>query len=284
MPALRKRSTEEAQLLARYIREISRLPRVTVEQEKELGRKIREGDEASLQRLVEANLRFVVSYAKRYRGLGVPFLDLIHEGNLGMIEAARRFDPERKVKFISYAVWWIRQAILQALAGHSRVFSVPQRLAGAIGRLERHFAAGSAEDGTPAPEEVAASLDLSVQDVHALIDISGEELSLSEPAGPDQDWTVVDRLAQETEPPVEGALIRDAVLQDVRKLLHELSPKEAEVLRLRFGMEEGSEPLTLQEVGERLRLTRERIRQIESRAIAKLRRSQQAQILRGALN
>jgi RNA polymerase primary sigma factor len=274
-------SSDEAQLLGRYIRDISRFPRLTPEEEKELGRLIRQGDQQALQRLVESNLRFVVSYAKRYRNLGLPFLDLIHEGNLGLIEAARRFDPERNVKFISYAVWWIRQSIMQSLSEHTRAFSVPARLAGVFGRLEREFSAGDAE-GTPAPEEVAATLDLSVDEVNALLAISGDDVSLSEPLG--EDGELSDRLEEEVVPPADLKLIREAFLAQVQELLKELSQKEAEVLRLRFGLDGSGEPLTLQEIGDRLQLSRERVRQIESKAMAKLRRSGQAQALRGFLN
>ncbi len=271
-------------MLGRYIRDISRFPRLAPEEEKDLGRRIRQGDPEAVKRMVESNLRFVVSYAKRYRGLGLPFLDLIHEGNLGLIEAARRFDPERNVKFISYAVWWIRQAIFQALSEHTRAFSVPARLASFFGRLEREFSAASDQEGTPAPEEVAASLDLSVDDVNALLAISGDDVSLSEPLGEEGERELSDRLEQETVPPADLKLIRESFLVQVQELLKELSPKEAEVLRLRFGLDGSGEPLTLQEIGDRLRLSRERVRQIESKAMAKLRRSGQAQALRGFLN
>lgn len=274
---------EEASALNRYMREISKFSRLTPQEEKELGRRIRQGDEEALRKLVESNLRFVVSYAKRYRGLGVSFLDLIHEGNLGLIEAARRFDPERNVKFISYAVWWIRQAIIQALSEHTRVFSVPSRLAGAFGRIEREFAAEGQEDGTPPPEEVAASLDLPLGDVNTFLAISGDNISLSEPIGEEGDLELGDRLQQQTVPPVELALIRQSFLAQVRELLKELGQKEAEVLRLRFGLD-GEEPKTLQEIGDQLQLSRERIRQIENKAISKLRRSANAQSVRGFLN
>jgi len=276
--------SDGAQLLGRYIRDISRFPRLTPEEEKDLGRRIRQGDPEAVKRMVESNLRFVVSYAKRYRGLGLPFLDLIHEGNLGLIEAARRFDPERNVKFISYAVWWIRQAIIQALSEHTRAFSVPARLASVFGRLEREFSAGSDQEGTPAPEEVAASLDLSVDDVNALLAISGDDVSLSEPLGEEGERELSDRLEQGTVPPADLKLIHESFLVQVQELLKELSQKEAEVLRLRFGLDGSGEPQTLQEIGDRLRLSRERVRQIESKAMAKLRRSGQAQALRGFLN
>jgi RNA polymerase primary sigma factor len=276
-------SREEAEALNLYIREISKIPRLTPEQEKELGRRIQQGDEKALRKMVEGNLRFVVSYAKRYRGMGLSYLDLIHEGNLGLMEAARRFDPDRNVKFISYAVWWVRQSIIQAISEHMRVFAVPARMSRAFGQIERQFEADSAEMGTPAPEEVAASLDVSLDDVNTFLAISGRDVSLSDTLGDDGEFELGDTLVQETEPPVELELIREAFLGKVEELLRELGAKEVEVLRLRFGLD-GEEAKTLQEIGDQLNLSRERIRQIENKAITKLRRSSNAQALRGFLN
>ena len=276
-----RRSSDDAETLSRYIREISKFPRLTPEEEKEFGRRVREGDEAALRKMVEGNLRFVVSYAKRFRGLGVSFLDLIHEGNLGLIQAARRFDPDRNVKFISYAVWWIRQSIFRVISEHTRVFAVPSRMATAFGRIEQQFSAG--EKGTPAPEEVAASLDLSLDAVNTFIAISGNDVSLSETVGEDEGIELADRLEQGTVAPVDVVLIQKSFLSQIRSLLSELNPKEVEVLKLRFGLDD-DEPQTLQEIGDRLQLSRERIRQIESKAIAKLRRSNTAQAMRGFLN
>jgi RNA polymerase primary sigma factor len=276
-------SREEAEALNLYIREISKIPRLTPEQEKELGRRIQQRDEEALRKMVEGNLRFVVSYAKRYRGMGLSYLDLIHEGNLGLMEAARRFDPDRNVKFISYAVWWVRQSIIQAISEHMRVFAVPARMSRAFGQIERQFEADSAEMGTPAPEEVAASLDVSLDDVNTFLAISGRDVSLSDTLGDDGEFELGDTLVQETEPPVELELIREAFLGKVEELLRELGAKEVEVLRLRFGLD-GEEAKTLQEIGDQLNLSRERIRQIENKAITKLRRSSNAQALRGFLN
>jgi RNA polymerase primary sigma factor len=256
---------------------------LTPEEEKEIGRRIQQGDEQAIRKMVEGNLRFVVSYAKRYRGMGLSYLDLIHEGNMGLMEAARRFDPGRNVKFISYAVWWIRQSIIQAISEHMRVFSVPSRMSRAFGQIERRFEAESAEKGTPAPQEVAASLDVSLDDVNTFIAISGQDVSLSDSLGEDGELEIGDKLVQETEPGVELELIREAFLGQIEELLKELGPKEAEVLRLRFGLG-GGESRTLQEIGDELHLSRERIRQIENRAITKLRRSGTAQTLRGFLN
>jgi RNA polymerase primary sigma factor len=228
-------SEGESGTLAAYLREIAKLPRLTVEEERDLGLRIqRERDPAALSRLVESNLRFVVSLAKRYRGLGVSFLDLIHEGNLGLIEAARRFDASRNVKFISYAVWWIRQAMMQALSDQTRAFSFPPKL--------------------------FATLRNDVEDV-----------SLNEPIGREGIRELGDTLVQE-HVLIEEKMIHQAGLNELANALLELDGKEREVVRLRFGLED-DEPRTLQEIGDRLHLSRERVRQIESRAKEKLRRS-----------
>ena len=277
-------SSDEAEILQRYIGEISKFPRLTPGEEKELGRRIRQGDEEALRKLVECNLRFVVSYAKRYRGMGLSFLDLVHEGNMGLMEAARRFDPDRNVKLISYAVWWIRQSMIQAVSEHVRIFSVPAWMSRAIGRMEHQFEADSSEMGTPAPEEVAASLDVSLDAVNTFLAISGKDVSLSDSVGGgDGELELVERLEQDTEPLVEIELIHQAFLGQIQELLKELGSKEAEVIRLRFGLG-GEEPRTLQEIGNKLHLSRERIRQIENEAITKLRRSSNVQALRGFLN
>ena len=225
----------EASTLAAYLREIAKLPRLTAEEERDVGLRIQhDRDELALSRLVESNLRFVVSYAKRYRGLGVSFLDLIHEGNLGLIEAAQRFDPSRNVKFISYAVWWIRQAMMHALSDQTRAFSFPPKL--------------------------FATLRNGVEDV-----------SLSEPIGREGIRDLGDTLVQE-QVPIEDEMIHQADLDELADALLELDRKEREVVRLRFGLGD-DEPRTLQEIGDRLHLSRERVRQIESRAKEKLRRS-----------
>ena len=222
--------------LAAYLRAIAKLPRVTVGEERELGARIQnDRDPEALSRLVESNLRFVVSYAKRYRGLGVSFLDLIHEGNLGLIEAARRFDPSRNVKFITYAVWWIRESMMHVLADQTRAFSFPPKLFAALGTRSN-------------------------------------DVSLSDPVSADGTRQLADTLPQEQVPPVEEELIHQADLAELTAALAELDGKEREVVRLRFGLAD-DEPRTLQEIGDRLRLSRERVRQIESRAKEKLRSS-----------
>jgi RNA polymerase primary sigma factor len=267
-----------------YIREISRFKPLSPQQEKDLGRRIRKGDQEALQRLVEANLRFVVSYAKRYRGLGMAFLDLIHEGTLGLIEAARRFDPERNVKFISYAVWWVRQAIFHALSEHVRVFRLPQKLSSQVSKMGTARQRLTAElERAPTTEELAAKTDLSKKEVEALLMAGGEDLSLSTAVGEEGTLELGDVLEQGSVPSAELELIRSSFEEQVRAMVSQLDEKEREVIKLRFGLD-GEEPRTLQEIGESLGLSRERIRQIESKAKEKLRRSHEVQGLRGALN
>src|ERR671914_446212 len=222
----------ESDALRAYLRAISTLPRLTVEEERELGRRIQQdGDPHALRRLVEGNLRFVVSYAKRYRGLGVSFLDLIHEGNLGLMEAARRFDPDRNVKFITYAVWWIRQALTHALSMQTRAFSLPQKLSGAAARLNREVAALTAQlDRTPTSREIADDLDISEADVHALIRIGSSDLSLSDRVagrrGEDEGVELGELLQQMAVPPAEEAILQRSMTERVRSALGELEPKE----------------------------------------------------------
>ena len=268
-----------------YIREISRFKPLSADEEKELGRRIQRGDHKALQKLVEANLRFVVSYAKRYRGLGVSFLDLIHEGTLGLIEAGKRFDPERNVKFISYAVWWVRQAIFHALSEHTRVFRLPQKLSGQISKVGNARQQLARElSRSPTNEEVAEKTSLSLHEVEELLKVAGDDLSLSSTVGEDGTLELGDTLEQETIPSVELEMMKSSFEEQIRRaMLEELDEKEQGVLKMRFGLD-GEDPRTLQEIGEELGLSRERIRQIESKAKEKLRRSHLAQGLRGALN
>jgi RNA polymerase primary sigma factor len=235
-----KRYERESSTLASYLRQIARLPRLTVDEERDLGHRIRHNrDDHALSQLVEGNLRFVVSYARRYRGSGIPALDLIHEGNLGLIEAARRFDPSRNVKFISYAVWWVREAMMQAMADQVRAFSFPPKLLATLGRgfmdrsLSEPVGSGGGQTGT-------------------------RELG---------DTLAADAVA------VDEAVIEQRRLDDLAGAIGDLDWKEQEIMRLRFGLDD-EEPRTLQQIGDHLRLSRERVRQIETRAKGKLRHSE----------
>lgn len=267
-----------------YIREIAQYEPLRTEKEQELGRRIQAGDQEALRLLVEANLRFVVSYCKRYRNLGIPYLDLIHEGTLGLMEAAKRFDPERNVRFISYAVWWVRQSILHAFSEGGRAFRVPQKLQGQVSKVERareqlHFEL----ERLPTLAELAKRTELPEERVDALLLAAGDDLSLNEVVGEEGNLERGDLIEQDNIPSIEVRLIRDNIEQQIRDMVKDLDAKERDVIRMRFGLD-GEDPLTLQEIGETLRISRERVRQIESRAKEKLRRSQRAQALRGTLN
>lgn len=273
----RSRSTGEraatGDSLNAYIREISKFQPLPGDEEKALARRIQQGDAEALQQLVEANLRFVVSYAKRYRGLGLAFLDLIHEGTLGLIEAAKRFDPERNVKFISYAVWWVRQAIFHALSEHTRVFRLPQKLSGQVSKVDSMRERLKSElERDPTTEELAQRTSMSEEQVQNLLLVGGGDLSLSTAVGEDGKLELGDVLQQENVPSIEMQLMRSSFEQRVRKLVAGLDAKEQQVIRMRFGLDD-EDPKTLQEIGEQLGLSRERVRQIESKAKEKLRRN-----------
>jgi RNA polymerase primary sigma factor len=267
-----------------YIRDIAKFKPLSGDDEKVLGRRIQGGDQEAIKRLVEANLRFVVHYAKRYRGLGMSYMDLIHEGTLGLMEAAKRFDPERNVKFISYAVWWVRQAIFHALSEHVRVFRLPQKLSGQVSKLSaaREKLKGELER-LPTISELAERTALPPAEVEQLLLAAGDDVSLSTAVGDDGGLELGDTLEQDTVPSVEVEMIRSSFERRIQGMVSGLDEKERDVIRMRFGLD-GEEPKTLQEIGEAMGLSRERIRQIESRAKEKLRRSREAHGLRGYLN
>ena len=270
--------------LKKYLKEISKLSRVTPQEEKELGKRIQQGDAVALKTLVEANLRFVVSYAKRYRGCGLSFLDLINEGNIGLIEAAKRFDPEKKVKFITYAVWWVRQSIIHALSDQSGAFRLPQKQANLLYRIGKAQARLRTElQRMPSTEEIAESMDVSVKEINNLLQVSDDNISLSALIDEEHDFHLSDKLEQDTIPSAELVLQKNSLKGHVFRVLDELDAKEEKVIRLRFGLD-GQDPKTLKEIGEMMSLSRERIRQIEAQALDKLNRSKKCQQLRGYLN
>jgi RNA polymerase primary sigma factor len=270
--------------LKKYLKEISRLSRITAADEKVLGRKIHRGDMRALRRLVEANLRFVVSYAKRYRGCGLSFLDLINEGNIGLIEAAKRFDPEKGVKFITYAVWWVRQSIIHALSDQSGSFRLPQKQANLLYRIGKAQAKLRSElHRTPTTEEVATRMAVTVQEVTNLLQVADDNISLSAVIDEEHAFHLSDKLEQDILPAADLVLLKNSLRTLLRDSLTELDAKEEKVIRQRFGLD-GAEPKTLKEIGEMMNLSRERIRQIEAQALGKLNRSQKCQHLRGYLN
>ena len=266
-----------------YLEQISKFPIIGVEEEKRLGERIRKGDLGATRALIEANLKFVVSYAKKYRGMGLSLLDLIHEGNIGLIEAAKRFDPSRNVRFISYAVWWIRQSVIHALSRNSRIFNIPQKMSDQISLMKKKKAFLKASLGRePTRQEIAASMGLSEGSVDDLMMLEGKSVSLSDKMF-DDGLEVENKISDELNPSVETQIIKASVEKQIREMLGELEEKETLVLKWRFGLDD-DRPMTLQEIGDRLKLTRERIRQIEQKAMRKLSRSQRLRQLRGYLN
>lgn len=266
-----------------YLEQIAQFPALTDEDEKRLGELARKGDREAQQRLIESNLKFVVSYVKKYRGMGMSLLDLINEGNIGLIEAAKRFDPDRNVRFISYAVWWIRQSILHALSRSARAYHVPQKMSDQISQMKKHVAALKSEKGRePTREEIAARMRIAVEDVEDLETLNSRDVSLSD-RHRDEDLEIGDRIGDELAPSVEYQIIKASIEQQIREVLDELDEKEALVLKWRYGLDD-DHPRTLQDIGETLNLSRERIRQIEQRAMRKMGRSHRLQQLRGYLN
>ena len=278
-----RRDYPDSHSLKLYLDQIAKFPQLTEEEEKRAGERAREGDLDAMRRLIESNLKFVVSYVKKYRGMGLSFLDLINEGNVGLIEAAKRFDPTRNVRFISYAVWWIRQAIIHALSQYSRIYNIPQKMSDQISAMKKKTAELKTELGRePTRAEVAKRMGITEEDVDDLAVLEEKNVSLSDRLS-DDGLEVEDRISDDLSPPVEYQIIKSSVQQQIRAMIGELDEKEAVVLKLRFGLDD-DRPRTLQEIGDHLGLTRERIRQIEQKAMRKLSRSRRLQQLRGYLN
>jgi RNA polymerase primary sigma factor len=279
-----ERVVEGPDTLRMYLREISKFPQLTAEEEQELGRRVRAGDESAFRKLIESNLRFVVAMAKKYSRSGYPLHELINEGNMGLIEAASRFDPDRGVRFITYASWWIRQAILAAIAHHGQVFSLPPKLKHELYRFETKVANLTQELGhRPTVEEISKGLDMKEEDVRDMMGGTPTEVSLSAPVGEDQDIRLEDLIGDDSITPVDDALIAQSFHEQLDGLLGQLDEKERLIIDRRFGLGD-KEPQTLAEIGADLHLSRERIRQLEERALNKLRRSRRARQLLGYLN
>jgi RNA polymerase primary sigma factor len=265
--------------LDQYLKEISRYPLIDKAEEARLAKRIKRGEEEALDKLVRSNLRFVVSVAKKYQSQGVPLSDLINEGNLGLIRAAHKFDETKGIKFISYAVWWIRQAILQALAEQSRIVRVPLNRAGALHRIGRRSSALLHELGRePTVEEIADDLDISQQEVERTLAISQSHLSLDAPITPGEDHRLLDYLPDQYAPAPEDETYDHALKDSVESALSSLKEREAKILRLYFGLDD-QQPMTLEEIGTLMSITRERVRQIKQRALIRLRHASRARFL-----
>ncbi len=276
-------TNRESQSLDKYLQEIGRVDLLTGNDEIDLAQAIRRGGfegSMALERLVKANLRFVVSVAKQYQNQGLSLGDLINEGNLGLIKAAKRFDETRGFKFISYAVWWIRQSILQALAEQSRIVRLPLNRVGALNKIGKKFSELEQQyEREPTAAELAEQLEMSIAEISETIKISGRHLSVDAPFVQGEDNRLLDILPNDQQPPPDSELMRESLRVEVQQVLNTLSDREAEVIRLYFGLDD-QQALTLEEIGEKFNLTRERVRQIKEKAIRRLRHASRSKALR----
>lgn len=279
-----RRYRDEDRSLDLYLREIGSTPLITAQEEVKLAQRIRKGDKTALEKLTKANLRFVVSVAKNYQNQGLSLADLINEGNIGLIKAAKRFDETRGFKFISYAVWWIRQAILQALAEQSRIVRLPLNRVGTLHKIGKISSRLEQTYGrNPSPEEIATKLELSENEVSDTLKISNTHLSLDQPFSVSEDNSLIDILEDEYQPGPDEALLDMSLRVEIDKALDTLTPREAEVINLYFGLN-AEKALTLEEIGTRFNLTRERVRQIKEKAIRRLRHASRSRSLRAYLS
>ncbi len=278
-------TNRETLSLDKYLQEIGRVELISAEEEVNLARRIREGDQKALEKLTKANLRFVVSVSKQYQNQGLTLPDLINEGNLGLIKAAQRFDETRGFKFISYAVWWIRQSILQALAEQSRIVRLPLNKIGSINKINKAFSKlEQTYERIPTDDELAEMLEVTPEEVKQSIRYSGRHVSMDAPLkeGDDDSSNMYDVLTGDDSPSPEGGLIKDSLRREIERSLSTLTPREADVVRLYFGLG-GEHPLTLEEIGERFDLTRERVRQIKEKAIRRLKHTSRSKLLKAYL-
>jgi RNA polymerase primary sigma factor len=275
-------TNRETASLDKYLQEIGKVDLITADEEVELARKIRAGDQGALEKLTKANLRFVVSVSKQYQNQGLSLPDLINEGNLGLIKAAQRFDETRGFKFISYAVWWIRQSILQALAEQSRIVRLPLNKIGSINKINKTFSKLEQEfEREPSPAEIAVILEISETDVKESMKNTGRHVSMDAPltTGDDNAGSMYDVLESEDAPNPENGLLHESLRREIERALHTLTSREADVVRLYFGLS-GEHAMTLEEIGEKFDLTRERVRQIKEKAIRRLKHTSRSKILK----
>lgn len=269
--------------LDKYLQEIGRMSLVTAEEEVELARKIKDGDQAALERLVGANLRFVVSVSKQYQNQGLSLPDLINEGNVGLIKAAQRFDETRGFKFISYAVWWIRQSILQALAEQARIVRLPLNKIGNINKINRMFSElEQKHEREPTADEIAEALGLGESDVKDGMYNSSRHVSMDAPLIDGEEGSMIDVMKSETSPNPDDVLIHESLKKEIERTLATLTPREADVVRLFFGLD-GKPAMTLEEIGEKFDLTRERVRQIKEKALRRLKQQSRSKLLKAYL-
>jgi RNA polymerase primary sigma factor len=275
-------TNRESASLDKYLQEIGREDLITVEEEVELAQRIRSGDRLALEKLTRANLRFVVSVAKQYQNQGLSLPDLINEGNLGLIKAAEKFDETRGFKFISYAVWWIRQSILQALAEQSRIVRLPLNQVGSLNKINKAFSKFEQEnERRPSPEELAEELDLPVDKIADTMKVSGRHISVDAPFVEGEDNSLLDVMINDDSPNADRVLINESLSKEIERALSTLTEREHEIVKKFFGI--GVPEMTLEEIGDEFGLTRERVRQIKEKAIRRLRSSSKSKLLKSYL-
>ena len=272
-------TNRESASLDKYLQEIGKEELITVEEEVELAQRIKKGDQAALEKLTRANLRFVVSVAKQYQNQGLSLPDLINEGNLGLIKAAEKFDETRGFKFISYAVWWIRQSILQALAEQSRIVRLPLNQVGSLNKINKAYSKFEQEhERRPSPEELAEQLELPADKVADTLRVSGRHVSVDAPFVDGEDNSLLDVLINNDSPNADRVLIDESLSREIERSLATLTEREADIIRMFFGI--ASTEMTLEEIGEHFGLTRERVRQIKEKAIRRLRHTSRSKLLK----
>ncbi|MDR0422856.1 MAG: RNA polymerase sigma factor RpoD/SigA [Proteiniphilum sp.] len=272
-------TNRESASLDKYLQEIGREDLITVEEEVELAQAIKRGDRQALEKLTRANLRFVVSVAKQYQNQGLSLPDLINEGNLGLIKAAEKFDETRGFKFISYAVWWIRQSILQALAEQSRIVRLPLNQVGSLNKISKAFQKFEQEnERRPSAEELARELDLSIEKVTDSLKVSGRHISMDAPFVEGEDNSLLDVLVNDDAPVADRTLINESLQKEIDRALSTLTERESDIIKMFFGI--GCQEMTLEEIGDKFQLTRERVRQIKEKAIRRLRQDSRSKLLK----
>ena len=277
-------TNRESQSLEKYLQEIGKVELISPEEEVKLAIRIKQGDQLALERLTKANLRFVVSVAKQYQNQGLSLPDLINEGNLGLIKAAQRFDETRGFKFISYAVWWIRQSILQALAEQSRIVRLPLNKVGLTNRINKAYSQLEQEyEREPSPEELAEILDIDTEEVAATLGVAARHVSMDSPLAEGEENTLIDVLENPNAESTDGQIIHNESLKlEIERSLHTLTDRQQDVIRFFFGIGV-DHPMSLEDIGEKFNLTRERVRQIKDKAITKLRSTSRCKLLRSYL-
>lgn len=275
-------TNREGESIERYLLEIGREQMISLDEEAELAHRIKQGDEEALEKLTKANLRFVVSVAKQYQGQGLSLVDLINEGNVGLITAAKKFDETRGFKFISYAVWWIRQSILQALAENSRIVRLPQNQVGNVSKVNRFYHQFiQKNERLPSVDEVAEALDMEPEKVNAVLISSGKHVSMDAPLVEDEDSCLLDLFSNREDSDTDAQLVTESLATEIDRAISQLPDREAKIIKMFFGIQ--SPELSLEEIGEKMKLSRERVRQIKEKGLAILRSAHLSSVLKSYL-